>query len=956
MTGVGPLTYWISAFVFDYFLLFLVVCVMITCFPIFQSYGIFTTHGGAGVAFVILMVYGLSAIIYSYLFSLYARTVAGGVALVALIHIISGVVFGYIVYFLEIIGTSQAGLLDTAARFRWAGRLFPTFGATMSTMRYIEIASKNGRCNLLSDEAKDFLCNPKSINLPPSLRECCANCKKLGVSCFKPITYISWIHKREALLGPATTKDMVELPGIAQELFFMLIMALIYLTVLMLLEYRIVQRFFEMICQSKTTVFPNTVRDDDVMAEANRVEEMVKNGNVNEDALVVKKLCKSYGSFAAVSNLFFGVHHGECFGLLGVNGAGKTTTFRILTGDETRSAGNVYAFMKSLDEDRIEFLSNIGYCPQFDGIVGVLSGKQMLQLFGRLRGVLAMLANVQCEKYSGGMKRRLGVAMAMIGEPQILLLDEPTSGVDPVSKLQFWNILDSVRDAGQSIILTSHSMEECEALCSRLGIMVNGQLQCIGGVQHLKHKFAQGYTLSIKLKLHCPHTEEQNLDTLKKEIDEKFYPCTLKDIHQNVFQYQLHNTALEWDVVFKTMEDLKQSYSELIEDYSLNETSLEEVFLAFARNQTPNHINVENMEVRGTTQQPQRRFARSGAVTVTCDEPVAGPSRLSQLQQLFPAKGYRKEVVNVAVEDTDSPPDLGPPEAVGVSDPLPRSRSLSVQQPQVKPPASQKRKWTNQLNYLMKEALPFVVRQKAAQTFLNPIDPVELEHSDYFDFIKHPMDLTTIRQRLRNQFYKSASECVSDFQRIVCNVHVYNGHESQAFDDAELLENIFMESLVKMPQPEVELPVPLRGGPRKRKRCSTRSEDRSAGNIILPRVEKLVKKAVESLKPEGPRRRRRAQKASDSDASTDSDDEALSFAELRRLKQVQFLSRQLENTATQLRLVCTEDDGMVEEVYACVDRQIKLAEKQKEWLAIDTMKKFAHKLRKEKDHHDSDFD
>ncbi|ODM87762.1 Retinal-specific ATP-binding cassette transporter [Orchesella cincta] len=205
----------------------------------------------------------------------------------------------------------------------------------------------------------------------------------------------------------------------------------------MLLEYRIVHKFFEMICQSKPTVFADTVRDDDVMAEANRVDEMVKNDNVNEDPLVVKKLCKRYGSFAAVSNLSFGVHHGECFGLLGVNGAGKTTTFRMLTGDETRSAGNVYAFMKSLDEDRIEFLSNIGYCPQFDGIVGVLSGKQMLQLFGRLRGVpgnavsmeaeewlekLGLLesANVQCGKYSGGMKRRLGVAMAMIGEPQIL--------------------------------------------------------------------------------------------------------------------------------------------------------------------------------------------------------------------------------------------------------------------------------------------------------------------------------------------------------------------------------------------------------------------------------------------------------------------------------------------------------------------------------------------------------
>ncbi|ODM91314.1 Bromodomain-containing protein 3 [Orchesella cincta] len=294
----------------------------------------------------------------------------------------------------------------------------------------------------------------------------------------------------------------------------------------------------------------------------------------------------------------------------------------------------------------------------------------------------------------------------------------------------------------------------------------------------------------------------------------------------------------------------------------------------------PNSQPYQRGEHGGYDATTSTQVARSGAVT--CDEPVAGPSRLSQLQQLFPAKG------------TATP-----------------SQTPSEPKTEMDKPT--------ELPY--EGSLPFVVRQKAAQTFLNPIDPVELEHSDYFDFIKHPMDLTTIRQRLRNQFYQSASECVSDFQRIVCNVHVYNGHESQAFDDAELLENIFMESLVKMPQPEVEWT----------------------------------------------RRRRRAQKASDSDASTDSDDEALSFAELRRLKQVQFLSRQrfdekniifswkiLQRSCS--RLVCTEDDGMVEEVYACVDRQIKLAEKQKEWLAIDTMKKFARKLRKEKDHHDSDFD
>ena len=167
------------------------------------------------------------------------------------------------------------------------------------------------------------------------------------------------------------------------------------------------------------------------------------------------------------------MHHGECFGLLGVNGAGKTTTFRMLTGDEIRSSGNAFTSFCNLESSRKQFLSNIGYCPQFDGIVGVLTGKEMLELFCRLRGVdsanihsvamswlgklgLTASADVQCRKYSGGMKRRLSTAMALIGEPPIVLLDEPTSGVDPMARRQFWKVITSVRDSGQAVILTSH--------------------------------------------------------------------------------------------------------------------------------------------------------------------------------------------------------------------------------------------------------------------------------------------------------------------------------------------------------------------------------------------------------------------------------------------------------------------------------------------------------------------
>jgi ABC-type multidrug transport system ATPase subunit len=276
----------------------------------------------------------------------------------------------------------------------------------------------------------------------------------------------------------------------------------------------------------------------------------------------------------------------------------------MITGDEIPSSGNAFAHMFTLLNQRNNFLANIGYCPQFDGIVGVLTGRQMLELFCRLRGIpnesiaveadrwlhklgLFESGDVQCQKYSGGMKRRLSAAMALVGDLPLILLDEPTSGVDPVARRQFWQVIESVRDAGQAVILTSHSMEECEALCSRLGIMVNGQFQCMGGVQHLKNKFAQGYSILLKLKPLIP-PESSEVNALHQDISTRFHPCALKDRHQNVLKYQVFNTSMSWDILFKTLEDFKTHFTNVLEDYTVSETSLEEVFLSFARQQYPN--------------------------------------------------------------------------------------------------------------------------------------------------------------------------------------------------------------------------------------------------------------------------------------------------------------------------------------------------------------------------------
>ena len=181
----------------------------------------------------------------------------------------------------------------------------------------------------------------------------------------------------------------------------------------------------------------------------------------------------------------------------------------MITGDETIDQGTIFIDSLELNSNMRSAQRQMGYCPQFDALLDLLTGEETLYMFARLRGVqehlippiadaLIDLLNLRKHAkkpvyaYSGGNKRKLSAAVALIGDPAIVFLDEPTTGMDPKARRHFWNAIAQFRDHGKPIILTSHSMEECEALCTRLAIMVNGRFKCIGSIQHLKSKFGAG--------------------------------------------------------------------------------------------------------------------------------------------------------------------------------------------------------------------------------------------------------------------------------------------------------------------------------------------------------------------------------------------------------------------------------------------------------------------------------
>ncbi|CAJ2671488.1 unnamed protein product [Trifolium pratense] len=291
---------------------------------------------------------------------------------------------------------------------------------------------------------------------------------------------------------------------------------------------------------SPETIFTDLNEDVDVKTERSRV----LSGSIGNAIIYLRNLRKVYseekkhGKKVAVDSLTFSVQEGECFGFLGTNGAGKTTTLSMLCGEESPSDGTAFIFGKDICSHPKAARKYIGYCPQFDALLEFLTVKEHLELYARIKSVpdytinnvvmeklvefdLLKHANKPSFSLSGGNKRKLSVAIAMIGDPPIVILDEPSTGMDPIAKRFMWDVISriSTRRGKTAVILTTHSMNEAQALCTRIGIMVGGQLRCIGSPQHLKTRFGN----HLELELKPTEVSSVDLQTLCQAIQEMLF-------------------------------------------------------------------------------------------------------------------------------------------------------------------------------------------------------------------------------------------------------------------------------------------------------------------------------------------------------------------------------------------------------------------------------------------------
>ncbi|AEE78323.1 ABC transporter A family member 2 [Arabidopsis thaliana] len=372
-----------------------------------------------------------------------------------------------------------------------------------------------------------------------------------------------------------------------------------------------------------------TPDDEDVLEEETLVKQHSMEGLVDPNVAVqIRGLAKTYpgttkfgcckckktSPFHALKGLWMNIAKDQLFCLLGPNGAGKTTTINCLTGLFPVTGGDALIYGNSIRSSvgMSNIRKMIGVCPQFDILWDALSGEEHLKLFASIKGLPPSSINSMVEKslaevklteagkiragsYSGGMKRRLSVAVSLIGDPKLVFLDEPTTGMDPITRRHVWDIIQETKK-GRAIILTTHSMEEADILSDRIGIMAKGRLRCIGTSIRLKSRFGTGFIANISFVESNNHNGEAGSDS--REPVKKFFKDHLKvkPIEENkafmtfVIPHDKENLLTSF---FAELQDREEEFG--ISDIQLGLATLEEVFLNIARK-----AELESAAVDGT--------------------------------------------------------------------------------------------------------------------------------------------------------------------------------------------------------------------------------------------------------------------------------------------------------------------------------------------------------------------
>ena len=581
LSGVSTATYWLPTFIMDFSVYLLTALLVLVVYAVGQP----AFAQNAGLVFSTFFLFGLASLPFLYVFHFLFNTPQTG--FVAAIGCqMFGITIGLSFFYIQLQLPSNTDLYTLYEHIDiLVACVFPIYAFLDCIAGIYKVWNNEATCL--------YKCALKYQNL-----ECQGVVKQMCAPSYNAsdtyVDYLEWSY-----------------PGIEMYLCILGLQCIVYSCLVVGIENRILASWWYKLRRGggSTNVEKDAgVADDedhDVAEERRQVHEIADPKASAQHSILIKDLVKRYDApmcsegkgFTAVDNICVGVEERECFGLLGVNGAGKTSTFKMLTGDTLITSGHIY--VKGLDaKTRMRKIqSEMGYCPQFDPLIMELTAVETLKLFGRLRGVppgqlddtvhtlikrmtLEEHANKQCGKYSGGNKRKLSTAVALIGDPPIVLLDEPTAGMDPEARRHIWNVISEVRESGRTMVLTSHSMEECEALCTKVAIMIKGKFRCLGSTQHLKNRFGQGYTLVVQMRLNEDNTYAEK-GPVVGFIMQQLPGAMMFEEHQGYLHFHIPTEASNLAAIFHMMEWAKCNLS--VQNYSVSQASLEQLFLALSR-------------------------------------------------------------------------------------------------------------------------------------------------------------------------------------------------------------------------------------------------------------------------------------------------------------------------------------------------------------------------------------
>jgi len=565
ISGVSVIGYWCANLLWD-FINFLPPCLI--AIAVFAIYDISSLTGeAAGVLFMVSLLYALAVITFTYCVSFLFKNASTAQSIMLMVYIFTGCILLIASIIMDIIPSTK----DVNDDLKFVYRLVPSFAFGESVI------------NLMT---------------------------------------------RDSVIVFGSAKKPTDWVIVGRPSVYLVCEFIAYFASLLIIEYILATPSLYSMCFRPIHVEdPPKEEDIDVIAEKKRIQAGEKiSKDANEDMVVLKGLRKVYpgqdGPKVAVKDLWFGIPEGQCFGFLGINGAGKSSTLKMLTGDVLPTQGTAELASKDVLTQQLEVRKLIGYCPQFDALLPNMTARETLRMFARIKGVSSSEIEDYVEKlckqlsldingwldkpcggYSGGNKRKLSVGIALVGNPPIVFLDEPSTGMDPGSRRFMWDLISSTM-AHRSVILTTHSMEECEALCARLGIMVGGRLHCIGSSQRLKSRYGSGYQLDVKVS-------QGKAEDFKKWIHGQISDTKLlEDQGENMkFRVEPPEGKLKLSGIFRMIEENREELS--IVEYSVSETTLEQIFIHFARQQEE-----ETGAVAGFSAVSESKVQRNGSMNI----------------------------------------------------------------------------------------------------------------------------------------------------------------------------------------------------------------------------------------------------------------------------------------------------------------------------------------------------